>query len=133
MLFEVNFLAVIVATLAGFMFGWGWYSLFSKTWTAENGIDPKEMCKDKAHSRRVYISALLLSFLSALALAVFLTENATASSGALFGFIIGTFWVTASLGVNYLFANRSYKLFLIDGGYHIGQFIIYGIILGAWH
>ena len=29
--------------------------------------------------------------------------------------------------------NRSFKLWLIDGGYHTLQFTLYGLILGLWH
>ena len=39
----------------------------------------------------------------------------------------------ASFGINYQFANKTFAIWLIDGGYHVGQFLIYGLILGLWH
>lgn len=30
-------------------------------------------------------------------------------------------------------AMGSFKLGLIDGGYHVLQFVLYGLILGLWH
>jgi hypothetical protein len=39
---------------------------------------------------------------------------------------------SASFGINYQFANRGATLWLIDGGYHTLQFLIYGLILGLW-
>ena len=36
-------------------------------------------------------------------------------------------------GINYQFAQRSFKLWLIDGGYHTAQFLIFGLVLGLWH
>ena len=48
------------------------------------------------------------------------------------GFSAGLCWVASSFGINYLFAQRSLKLFLIDGGYHTIQFTLYGLILGIW-
>ena len=42
-------------------------------------------------------------------------------------------FVATSFGINYAFAQRSLKLWLIDGGYHLLQFALYGLILGLWH
>ncbi|HLF11330.1 MAG TPA: DUF1761 domain-containing protein [Gammaproteobacteria bacterium] len=49
------------------------------------------------------------------------------------GFAAGLCWVASSLRINYLFARRSLKLFLIDGGYHTLQFTLIGVILALWH
>ena len=42
----------------------------------------------------------------------------------------GIGFVAASFGINYQFAQRSFKLWLIDGGYHAIQFVLCGLILG---
>ena len=42
-------------------------------------------------------------------------------------------YVAMSFGINYAFAGRSFRLWLIDGGYHTLQFTLYGLILGLWH
>jgi hypothetical protein len=47
--------------------------------------------------------------------------------------LVGFCFVAASFAVNYLFAQRSLKLWLIDGGYHTLQFIVFGLVLGLWH
>jgi CRISPR/Cas system-associated protein endoribonuclease Cas2 len=49
------------------------------------------------------------------------------------GLMIGFFWVATSFAINYSFAQRSLKLWLIDAGYHLLQFALYGVILGLWH
>ena len=49
------------------------------------------------------------------------------------GFLTGLAYVAMSFGINYAFAGRSFKLWLIDGGYHTLQFTLYGLILGLWH
>jgi Protein of unknown function (DUF1761) len=41
--------------------------------------------------------------------------------------------VASSIGITYLFARRSFKLFLIDGGYHTVQFTMIGMVLAPWH
>ena len=42
-------------------------------------------------------------------------------------------WVTASLGVNYLFERRPLGLWLINGGYSTLQFAMMGAIIGAFN
>jgi hypothetical protein len=49
------------------------------------------------------------------------------------GVLAGFGFVAMSFAINYSFAGRSLKLWLIDGGYHTLQFALYGLILGAWH
>jgi len=58
---------------------------------------------------------------------------AAGCGGGLRGFGAGLCWVATSFGINYLFAGRSLKLWLIDGGYHTLQFTLYGLVLGLWH
>ena len=48
------------------------------------------------------------------------------------GLAVGAGLIAASLGINYQFANRSTKLWLIDSGYHTVQFCIYGLVIGLW-
>ncbi|WP_430540587.1 hypothetical protein [Pseudoxanthomonas sacheonensis] len=45
----------------------------------------------------------------------------------------GVDFVAASFGINYQLAQRSFKLWLIDGGYHAAQFVLFGRVLGLWH
>ena len=49
------------------------------------------------------------------------------------GFATGLAFVATSFAINYAFAGRSRKLWLIDGGFHTLQFTLYGLILGLWH
>jgi hypothetical protein len=47
--------------------------------------------------------------------------------------VAGLAYVAMGFAINYAFAGRSFRLWLIDGGYHTLQFTLYGLILGAWH
>ena len=50
--------------------------------------------------------------------------------GAIAGAGAGLFFVATSFGINYLFEQRPLGLWLINGGYHILQFTLYGLVLG---
>ncbi len=76
--------------------------------------------------------SFVLNFISAIILELFIGKTGTASFGLIVGLLVGIGWIAASLGVNYLFARKSLKLFLIDSFYFIVYFAVMGLILGAW-
>ncbi len=128
---DLNWLAVIAAAVSAFVLGGLWYGpLFKNVWCREAGIDPAAA---PPHQARIFALAFVCSLLSALMFELFLPHTATASQGASVGFVVGFFFVAMSFGINYAFAQRSLKLWMIDSGYHILQFTLYGLILGAWH
>ncbi|HEY0505415.1 MAG TPA: DUF1761 domain-containing protein [Lysobacter sp.] len=128
---DLNWLAVIAAAASAFVLGGIWYGpLFKRAWCREAGVDPDAA---PSHPARVFATAFGCSLLAALIFAVFLGREATAADGFGAGFVVGLFFVAMSFGINYAFAQRSLKLWMIDAGYHIVQFSLYGLILGAWH
>jgi uncharacterized membrane protein len=127
----INWLAVIVAAIASFGVGAIWYSplLFTKPWLRESGID--EAKARSANMPLIMGSAFVLVLLATFVFAMFLGPDVNLMSGTLYGFLAGLFWVTGYFGVNYLFEQRSFKLFLINGGYNVVSFTVMGAILGA--
>jgi len=130
---HINVLAVVVAAASSFLLGGLWYSekLFGAIWNRENGSAPKD--PEGKHPAKVFGISFVFSLISAFAFAWWLGP-APALSGALrAGVLAGFGMVAASFGINYQFANRSATLWLVDGGYHTAQFVIFGLILGLWH
>lgn len=127
----VNWVAVIVAAIASFGIGAIWYSplMFTKAWLRESGVDPAR--GRNANMPLMMGTAFVLVLLATAVFAMFLGPNVDFGSGALYGFLAGLFWVTGYFGVNYLFEQRSFKLFLINGGYNVVSFTVMGAVLGA--
>lgn len=133
MIETVNIFAILLAAISAFLLGGIWYSpkVFGKIWQREAGYINKD---DKTgHSFLVYLLTFLLSLIAALLFGLSLGHKPTVIYGATAGLIVGLCWVSASFGINYLFARRSLKLFLIDGGYHSLQFVLYGVIIALWN
>ena len=126
---DVDWLAVLVAAVSAFVLGGIWYGpLFKATWCREAGVD---MEAKPRHPAAVFGGAFVLSVIAAWALAALIGRNEPSLSFALHvGFLTGLCFVATSFGINYLFAGRSLKLWLIDAGYHVLQFTLYGLILG---
>lgn len=130
---QISYLAVAAAAVSTFVVGGLWYSpiLFGKTWQREAGLSDQQLAK--SNMVKIFGGALLLSLVAALVFALFLGPRPSMPLGLGAGFSAGLCWVASSIGINYLFARRSFKLFLIDGGYHTLQFTMIGAILALWH
>ncbi len=128
-----NFLAIVTAALVTFAVGGLWYSpiLFAKAWMRECGLTEEQA--RKAPMARVFGLSALAALVMATNLAAFLGAKATLSFGLFAGAATGIGWVAMSLGVTYLFEQRSLKLWLIDSGYQVVAYTLMGAILGAWH
>jgi hypothetical protein len=128
---HINVLAVIVAAVSSFLLGGLWYSplLFGPTWQREAGDTRKP---GEGHPAKVFGLSFLFALIAAVAYALIIPPATSAANAIAVGIAVGVGFAAASFGINYQFANRSAKLFFIDGGYHTAQFGIYGLILGLW-
>jgi len=126
----INWLAVVVAALSSFLLGGIWYGpLFKRAWCHEAGVDP---CSAPAHPARVFGSAFVASLIAASAFAWFIGPAPGLRMALIDGVVAGFALVAMSFAINYGFAQRRLKLWLIDGGYHTLQFALYGLVLGLW-
>jgi hypothetical protein len=128
---DLNWLAVIAAAVSAFLLGGVWYGpLFKHAWCREAGVDPNAK---PGHPARVFGVAFVAALFAAFIFAWFLGPKPEVHVAVHAGLMVGVAWVATSFGINYAFAQRSLKLWLIDGGYHLLQFVLYGLILGLWH
>ncbi|MCB5273033.1 hypothetical protein BJG92_00545 [Arthrobacter sp. SO5] len=128
MAMNINWLAVLLSALAGFLVGGLWYSvLFAKAWQRAAGLTDEQL---KHGTVRVFAGSFLLSAVASVVLAAFI-GTADVGSGALAGLAVGVGWVAAAFGVNYLFERRSLALFAINAGYNMVTFTAMGAIIGA--
>lgn len=129
---NINWLAVAVATVSTFVIGFIWYGpLFAKKWMKEVGMTEEDA--KNANMLMTFGPAFGLTFIMGIALANLIGPHYTWMSGLQLGAMIGVGFVSTSLGVNYLFARKSFTLFFIDSGYGIITLMLMGAILGAWH
>jgi hypothetical protein len=130
---DINVLAVILAAASSFLVGGLWYSpaLFGNVWNRENGSSLKS--QGAGHPAKVFGVSFIFSLVAAFAFALWLGPTPSLHDGLMHGLLAGFGMVAASFGINYQFANRSALLWLVDGGYHTVQFLLFGLILGLWH
>ena len=129
-----NIWAVVAAAASSFLLGGLWYSplMFLKPWLKATGKEgmPREEAK---HPIRVFGLSFLFALVAAVVFAVIVGPKPPLDFALGRGLMVGGGFVAACFGINYQFADRGTPLWLIDGGYHIVQFLLYGLILGLWH
>jgi hypothetical protein len=112
----VNWLVVILATLAFFAVGALWYGvLFRAAWQREARIgDPPQ----GAAAVRIMLGTLLCEFV-VVAMLGHLFARTDPSDRAMWMIAIGfgAMIMAPTIGINYLHQRRSLKLFLIDAGH----------------
>jgi len=130
-LHSVNWLAVVVAALAGFVVGGLWYGpLFRKPWMAASGMTFEKGAQ--GNMPLIFGGAYVLNLLGAIGISLVLGKQTGVASGAHVGAAAGFFFLATALGVIYLFEQRPLKLWLINAGYQIVNFAAMGAIIGAW-
>lgn len=129
---KLNYVAIVAAAVSAFVVGGVWYSplLFVRVWMKETGLDDEVL--GKRNMSVVYGTAFVLLLIISFNLAAFLAGPPNLAWGLIAGALAGVGWVATGLGVTYLFEARSFRLFLVNAGYHAVTFTLMGGILGVW-
>jgi hypothetical protein len=135
-LVDINYLAVMAATLITFALGALWYSrpLFGRRSRKSPGASPDEPAPPRTRAGQTYFVSLLCHLVTAVIVAVLmsLTGFGTWRLGLLLGFLI---WLgcAAPLGLSgNVKSGEGIGAWFIDTGYQLLSLLIMGFILGAW-
>ncbi len=129
---EINYLAVLVSALAFFVIGSIWYSplLFASAWIKELGFTKENA--PKGNMFKTFGISFLLMLVMAFNLAAFIGNGMGWQFGLTAGALTGIGWVALAIGINYLFEQKSFRIWLINAGYMAISFSAMGAIIGAW-
>jgi Protein of unknown function (DUF1761) len=133
---EINYLAVLVAAMVYYAGGALWFSpgFLGKAWSTAAGLDSEKIktgLKDVWKSHLIAIlAALIISY--GLARVEAYMQVSDFSGGLHTGFWSWFCYVITTMAINYSFEHRSWKLWLINAGYHLYGFIVMAVILAVW-
>jgi uncharacterized membrane protein len=130
---HINWLAVLVATLAYFFLGAIWYSaLFRNAWIKATGI----VVNDDARKglAGIMIASFITILITCIGLASFITRLGTGSwlTGCKVGLIAAVCFSAATICNSYLYEKRPIALSAINSLYNIVGCVIAGIIIAIW-
>ena len=129
-IFEVNWLAVVLAALAGFVVGGIWYGpVMGKKWMGAVGLTEEQI--KEGNMGLIYGGAFAFSLLASWTLAHTFASYATDLSVTVkvltaFGVALG--FIIPALGTNYLFSQKGKTLFFIDAAYWLLFYIAMGFV-----
>lgn len=140
MFVNINIWAVLVCAVLSMGLGFVWYGpLFGKKWMEIIKADPNDLEARKQMQKgvmKLYIVQFLLTLFQVFVLAHFVSGFGigTGIFGSLWlwaGFVVPT--IAAASMWNNDSSKVSWARFLIQAGYHMVLFAIFGAVLGFWY
>ena len=129
--YGLNWLAILAATIAGFVLGGIWYGpLFGKAWLRAIGKREEDLGSAAIPLTLSFFTAFATALLMALLINALLVK--TVLDGALLGLYIGIGFIAAAMASDYAFCRWPTQLFFIQAGYRVAYAIIMGAILAGW-
>ncbi len=127
---SLNYWALLACTAASMMIGYAWYSLpvFGRAWMNLIGKTEADLQGRAGPAMGLtvvlsFIGAYIFAHILDYARATTWIDGLTTGWWLWFGFVFTVMWTQN------LFAQRPFKLTLINSGYHLVQFLVYGVIL----
>ncbi|WEK04284.1 MAG: DUF1761 domain-containing protein [Candidatus Devosia phytovorans] len=129
--FDVNWLAVVLATVASFAFGAAWYMSLGNRWMVALGRSREELGVGPTPFIWSVVVELIMAYFIALLVPALLGE-VTVVNGLIvaahmwFGFVI------TSMIMNHRYEGMSWTLTIIDGLHMLGVLLIQGVVIGIF-
>jgi Protein of unknown function (DUF1761) len=133
----VNWLSIVIAAVAAWLFGGAYYTSTSKWWLAAQG-KTREQCEAEqaGKSSAAKIAPFIIVFVSEIIIAwalygILVHMNAFTLRGGLISAVLIWFgFVMTTMTVNNAFGGRKAMMSVIDGIAWLGAFVIIGAIVG---
>jgi hypothetical protein len=127
---DLNWWAILVATLVPMVLGMAYYRALAEPWMRAVGKTREEL----QGANVGYALSLLASFVMAYGLArvIHWAEADDAGAGLVAGLLAWLAFVATTMAMNTVFQGRGWRLYAIDGGFHLLSLAGMGLILGAW-
>jgi hypothetical protein len=138
----VNYLAILVAAIAGWLVGAAWYMGLSKHWIDAHE-KTLEQVKAEGEARKgtpaawlpfvlAFVAELIMAWVLAGLLGHLGPDQVTVWNGIVSALFVWLGFVATTIAVNNMFSFRRPKLSVIDGGHWLAVLVVMGIILGLF-
>jgi len=134
---SVNYLAVLVATLAVFIIGWLWYSpmLFGNLWLRLSKVSQKDITKAKNKGMtHLIISGFIATLVTALVFEYLLDMFGITDmyTGILLSLLLWIGFLVTSMLNSVLWEGKPFSVYVINIFHQLVCMIVMGAILTAW-
>ena len=129
----MNYLAVLIAAIAAFGWGAGYYMTLSKQWLAAVGMTKEQMQANYTPTPFIisFVALLVMAWVLAGTLAHLGPGQVTLKNGIISGLFLWLGFVVTTVFVNNAYPGRKYSLSVIDSIHWLGVLVIEGAVIGA--
>jgi hypothetical protein len=130
----INYLAIVIAAVAAFVFGGIYYHVLAETWMKASGFTKKSMSKGASHTPLIItiIAELIMAWVLAGLIAHLGPGQVTVQNGIVSAAFVWFGFVATTLVVNNAFGRRKSALSMIDAAHWLAALAIMGAIIGAF-
>lgn len=138
---SINWLAVVVCVVVSMVSGSLWYNpkTFFPIWWKGIGKGETDTPGVAGKMAMTWTLTVLASLVQAVFMSLMVTAmgsmtpgGPTLVSGATAGFLLWLGFIAPTYLVNKLFAGHGLKIWAIETGNHLVNFVLFGAIFGAW-
>ena len=132
---NLNYVAIIVATLTNVILGAWWYSPagMGKKWSKMTGVDM--MKSPKQETQRAIMAVFVGAIIQALVLAVVIKslDASTALQGVKVGFTLWAGFVAATSIGDALYSRRGWGFWWLNASYFLIVMLVNSVIISVWN
>ena len=125
----MNYLAILIAAVAGFAWGAAYYMTLSKQWLA--AVGRTEPNRSPAPFIISVVALLVMAFVLSGAIGHLGPGNVTVKNGIISGLILWAGFVATTVFVNNAYPGRKVMLSVIDSIHWLGVLVIQGAVIGV--
>jgi len=131
---RLNWVAILVAAIASFLFEALWYSVFLNEWIAGIGRTREWLMNSGISPALQYGVAILCAVIAATVLSICIQASGehSAQRGILVGAIVWLGFVATTWATEYIFEVRTLQIYAINAGFWLLDLVLMGVIVGAW-
>ena len=126
----VNYLAVVVAAVAAFVFGAVYYGTLGKPWMKAARIDPASAKMSADLFATSFVCELVMAFVLALTINAFGMGSTTLVGGLVTGAVAWLGFMATTMAVNQRYQGFGWDLTVIDGLHWLGVALVMGAVIG---
>jgi len=135
----MNYWAVLLAAVGGFLFGGLYYWLLARPWIEASEWSAERRATHEAGTMRQPLVPMITAAVANLVMAWVLSGvlghlgpgQVTLRNGLISALFLWVGFVITNMAVNYAFQQRRPLLLAIDGGHWLGVLLVQGAIIGA--
>ena len=131
---KLNWIAILVAAIASFLFEALWYSVFMNEWLLGIGRTKEWLVASGMNPSIQYAVAIICAVIAAAVLSacIQVSGEQTAIRGIICGAVIWFGFIATNMATEYVFEVRTLQIYAINAGFSLINLILMGAIVGAW-